>query len=64
MLEGRLEGKIEGKIEGRLEGRLEGKIEAILNGFDKGHSISLLANITDFREEEVKRILKEYKRIE
>ena len=61
ILEGRIKGKLEGKLEGKIEGKLEGKIEVILNGFDKGHSISLLANITDFGEEEVKRILKEYK---
>ncbi len=54
----------EGVIKGKAEGRLDGKIEVILNGFDKGHSISLLANITNFTEEEVRRILKEHKRIE
>jgi predicted transposase/invertase (TIGR01784 family) len=58
------EGVIKGKAEGREEGRLDGKIEVILNGFDKGHSISLLANITDFTEDEVRRILKNHKRIE
>lgn len=57
------EGVIKGEIKGRAEGRLDGKIEVILNGFDKGHSISLLANITDFTEDEVIKILKEHKRI-
>jgi len=58
------EGVIKGREEGREEGRLDGKIEVILNGFDKRHSISLLANITNFTEEEVRRILKEHKSIE
>ena len=64
VIKGKAEGREEGKAEGREEGRLDGKIEVILNGFDKGHSISLLANITNFTEEEVRRILKEHMRIE
>jgi predicted transposase YdaD len=61
--EGKAEGRAEGKAEGREEGRLNGKIEVILNGFDKGHSISLLSNITDFTEDEVRRILKDHHKL-
>jgi predicted transposase/invertase (TIGR01784 family) len=64
VIKGEIKGRAEGRAEGREEGRLNGKIEVILNGFDKGHSISLLANITDFMEDEVRRILKDHKRIE
>jgi predicted transposase/invertase (TIGR01784 family) len=64
MSEGVIKGEIKGRAEGREEGKLDGKIEVILNGFDKGHSISLLANITNFTEDEVRNILKEHERIE
>jgi len=63
VIKGEIKGRAEGREEGREEGRLDGKIEVILNGFDKGHSISLLANITDFTEDEVRRILKDHYRI-
>ena len=47
-------------MEGKLEGKIEGKIEVILNGYDNGISVSLLANITQFSEEEIMKILVEH----
>ena len=58
----RLEGKAEGKAEGEEIGIVKGKIEVIVNGFDQGIAISLLANITSMTENQVITILKQHGR--
>jgi predicted transposase/invertase (TIGR01784 family) len=62
-LEGKREGKLEGKIEGKLEGKREGKTEVIINGYEEGLNISILASITNLNEETVIKILKEHKKL-
>lgn len=54
--------KTEGKIEGKLEGKLEGKTEVILNGYDQGLDISILSNITQMKEEEVREIIRQHRK--
>ncbi|MBK8628149.1 MAG: hypothetical protein IPN86_22110 [Saprospiraceae bacterium] len=54
--------RLEGKAEGKAEGKVEGKIEVIVNGFDQGIAISLLANITSMTENQVITILKQHGR--
>ena len=49
--------KLESRMEGRMEGEQQKLIEVVLNGFDNGISIALLANITNLSEEEVTAIL-------
>ncbi|MBK8621512.1 MAG: Rpn family recombination-promoting nuclease/putative transposase [Saprospiraceae bacterium] len=55
--------KEEGKLEGKLEGKTEEKIGVILKGFDKGLTISILAGITDLTEEDVQKILINYRKL-
>jgi predicted transposase YdaD len=62
-IEGKLEGKIEGKLEGKFEGKLEGKTEVIINGYEEGLNISILASITNLNEETVVKILKEHNKL-
>ncbi|MBK9257473.1 MAG: Rpn family recombination-promoting nuclease/putative transposase [Saprospiraceae bacterium] len=52
------------KEEGKIEGKIESKIEVILNGFDEGLNISLLANITHLSEDEVINILRTHKKMD
>lgn len=56
----KMEGKLEGKLEGKVEGMLEGKIEVVLNSFDSGIEIPLIANITSMSQDQVTLILKEH----
>jgi predicted transposase YdaD len=58
-----LKAKLEGKIEGKLEGKLEGKTEVIINGYEEGLNISILASITNLNEETVIKILKEHNKL-
>jgi hypothetical protein len=52
------------KEEGKIEGKIEGKTEVILNGFESGLDIKLLANITNMPEHQVLAILKEHKKVD
>ena len=52
--------RYEGREEGREEGIEEGRIQMILNAYKKGLPISIIADIADRTENEVKRILVEY----
>jgi predicted transposase/invertase (TIGR01784 family) len=42
------QGEEKGIEKGIEKGKIEGKIEVIINGYDNGLAISLLANITNF----------------
>jgi len=59
----KLEGKLEGILEGKIEGKIEGKLEVLLNGYDNGLTISILANITGFSEDQVISVLKDHKKL-
>jgi predicted transposase YdaD len=52
------------KEEGKLEGKLEGKTEVIINGYDEGLNISILAKITDLPKKDVLKILLKNNRLE
>ena len=56
-LESHIEGRREGKQEGRQEGRMQEKTKVVLNSFDNGISISMIANITNLSEDVVISIL-------
>jgi predicted transposase/invertase (TIGR01784 family) len=58
--EGREEGRQEGREEGELIGIVKEKTAVILNGYDNGIPILMLANITQLTEDEVTIILKEH----
>ena len=67
---GREEGLEKGREEGLEKGRKEGYIKVteiqtttILNGFDEGFSIPLIAKLLNVSEDFVKKILKEQGRI-
>lgn len=51
------EGEEIGIKKGKLEGKLEKETEVVLKGHDKGLSITMLANITNLSEAEVKKII-------
>ena len=61
--EGREEGRQEGREEGELIGIVKEKTAVILNGYDNGIPILMLANITQLTEDEVTIILKEHGKI-
>ncbi len=54
---------LKNRLEGKAEGKVEGKIEVIVNGFDQGVAISLLANITSMTENQIIAILKQHGRL-
>lgn len=60
---GREEGREEGEQIGFLKGEMKEKITVILNGFENGISVSILAKITQLSEDEVLRILIEHGKI-
>ena len=51
------------KEEGRQEGILQKETEVILQGYEEGLNIHLLAKITKLSEQEVIKILKEHQKI-
>jgi predicted transposase/invertase (TIGR01784 family) len=61
--EGIQEGLQKGRQEGRQEGILEKETEVILQGYEEGLNIHLLAKITKLSEQEVIKILKEHQKI-
>ena len=51
------EGRLEGKLEGRLEGKLEGKLEVAQQLLQLGMSLSQVAQVTGFSEQELQQSL-------
>ena len=58
--EGMAEGIAEGLVQGKAEGKSEGKIEVVIQMLRKQLSLEMIAEVTNFTVEEIRKIAKEH----